>query len=195
MFVEPCQASGLRRQPHVLQRQRLPHQRAALHPDVAELRLDIFDNAIIGCGGGAENRHVVGHEPQDVDQTPVIRAEVMAPVRDAVRLVHDQQADAAGNGQEHVFDEGVVGQAFGRDQQRVGRIVVDGFLQSRPVFPVRGVDAHRLDAQTSGSLNLVAHQCQEGRDDQGRTAPVITENPGGNEVDGALAPSGPLDHQ
>ena len=74
-----------------------------LYPDMAELRLDVFHDAVVGRGRGAQNRHIVGHEPQDVDQTAVVGSEIMTPIRNAVCLIHHQKPDATGNGQEHVF--------------------------------------------------------------------------------------------
>ena len=77
-----------------------------------------------------------------------------------MRFVHDQKADASRYRQEHVFDEFVIGQAFGGDQQRVRGVAADLFAQRRPILPVRGVDGDCSDAKPVGRFDLVAHQGQ-----------------------------------
>ncbi len=90
-----------------------------LDPDIAKLSLDIRDDAIIGGRRRAEDRNVIGHPLQHIDQATVVGAKVMAPIGYAVGLVDHQQTNRLGDRQRDVLHELVVGQAFRRNQQGV----------------------------------------------------------------------------
>src|SRR6185295_13554721 len=51
------------------------------------------------------------------------------------------------------------------------------------------------DAQPLRRVDLIAHQRQQGRDDQSRPCPAVAEDACGDEIDRALTPAGALDHQ
>ena len=110
MVREPRQAFRLRRQAHGLQEKRLPHQRAALDDRPAELRLRIRYHTVVGGRCRAEHRHVVRHPLQDVDETSIVRTEIVTPIGDAVHFVHNQQSHPWRNRQQHVRDEFIVRQ-------------------------------------------------------------------------------------
>jgi len=54
---------------------------------------DVGDDPVVRGRGGAEDGDVGRQAREHVPDAPVVRAEVVPPVRDAVRLVHDEQAD------------------------------------------------------------------------------------------------------
>ena len=195
MLRQPCKADSLRRRTHRLQGERLPHQRTALDLYAAELRLHILDDPVIGRGGRADDGHSVGHRPQDIAQAPVVGAEIMPPVGNAVGLIDDQQADAAGNRQQHLVHEFVIGEAFRRDQQGVGHAFPNGALKRRPVLRVRGIDRQGADTQPFSRFDLVPHQGEQGRHDERHAMAPAAEYPGRDEIYRALAPAGSLHDQ
>ena len=102
--------------------------------------------------------------PEDAD-LEVFRPEIVAPLRDAVRLVHDDVGDVQ-DGQVVLEQPGL--DTFGGDIQElvvtVGR-VVQREVHFVPVHP--GVDGDGADAPGGEVLDLVLHQGDEGRDHEG----------------------------
>jgi hypothetical protein len=111
-----------------------------------------------------------------------------------VGLVDHQQAGAGQVG-EGGAPEPLVGQPLGRDQQQVDLVIGQPRLDAGPLAAVLAGD--RLDHQPHplGSLDLVAHQGQQRRHQQGRPPALGPQEGGGQEVDGGLAPPGALDQQ
>ena len=63
-------------------------ERSALHEEVvAELGNDVVDDAIVGGGRRAQHRCVVGKGVEDVNNSAIVRAKIVAPIADAVRFV------------------------------------------------------------------------------------------------------------
>jgi hypothetical protein len=60
---------------------------------------------------------------------------------------------------------------------------------------VRRVDRDRAHARAFGRGDLVAHERQQRRDQHGGTGALLPEQQGRDEVDGRLAPPGPLHDQ
>ena len=113
--------------------------------------------------GGQGQYGSLGDIGTDVGNLQVGRSEVVAPLRDAVRLVDGQQTDF------HLLqclDEGIGLQAFRRDikelQSTVSGLVV-GQLQCIGVHA--RIDGCRRDAFVDEVRHLVFHQRNEGRDD------------------------------
>ena len=178
------------------QPERIPAQGATDGEHVlAELFLDVMHHPGIGRGGGGEHRDGVRQLRDEVRDAPVVGAEVVAPVRDAVGLVNHQQPGPADELGELVFPEGRVGEAFRRDQQDVhfigGELLADGV----PVQLVRGVDGHRPHPGPRRGGHLVAHERQERGHDQGGAGAAAAQQQGGDEVHGRLPPAGALHHQ
>ena len=129
------------------------------------------------------------------DQPPVVGAEVVpqsemqcaSSTTTRPMPVRDRQQDVA-----HEF---VVGQAFRRDQHRVRLIGEDAAGEAVPVVRLVESMVERPDAQPLRRHDLVAHQRQQGGDDQRRPGPPVAQDAGGDEVDRALPPAGALDHQ
>jgi hypothetical protein len=57
------------------------------------------------------------------------------------------------------------------------------------------VDSNRTHAHALGRRNLIAHQRQQGRNEQSRPCSRFAQEFGGNKVDKALAPTRILHHQ
>jgi hypothetical protein len=64
-----------------------------------------------------------------------------------------------------------------------------------PSLGVRRVHRLRSDTHPRRRLDLVPHEGEEGGDQQRGATASVAQQPGGDEVDGALAPTGPLDDE
>ncbi len=190
---------GVRQAQHT-QAQALPVQRAAQHQRVrrasrAELLRDVGGDTGVGGGGGGEHRHAVRQVGEHGAQPPVVRAEVVPPVGDAVRLVDHEQPGRRGEpGQDLVAEVRVV-EPLGAHQQHIHVAGGDLVLDRVPLLAVGGVDRPGLDPGPGGRLHLVAHESQErGNDHRGPAAPRPQQRRG-HEVHGGLAPARALDDQ
>ena len=90
---EPRQAVGLMGEADVVQPERRAHERPAQDVELRNLRLDIAHDAVVGGRGGAEHRHTGWQQFHHLHDAAVVRAEIVSPIRDTVRLVHDEQPD------------------------------------------------------------------------------------------------------
>ena len=88
-----------------------------------------------------------------------------------------------------------IGEPLGRheDEVDVVRRDVGGELVDRRRR--RAVHRHRPQPEPGRGVDLVAHQREQRRDEQRRPEPGIAQQPGREEVDRALAPSGALDDE
>jgi hypothetical protein len=109
--------------------------------------------------------------------------------------VDDEQADRALDRRQDTGREVVVGQAFRRDQQHIHGVPRERLLDLRPLLAIPRMDRRRPEAQAAGHRDLVAHECEERADDQGRTVARVAADPRGDPVDEALAPAGALDDE
>ena len=80
-------------------------------------------------------------------------------------------------------------QPLGRDQQDVNLIASDRGFDGVPLRPVLRMDGRRSHAHAPGRDDLVAHQRQQGRDQQRRSQALLPEQLGRDEIDRALAPA------
>ena len=92
------------------QAEALPIQRATQYEGVracsrAQLLSDVRGHAGIGRRGGGEHRDSCRQVRQHRAEPSVVRAEVMAPVGDPVRLVHNQQSGGGGQLGKHLVTE------------------------------------------------------------------------------------------
>ena len=196
---EPPQPLRRRRQAHHGQPQALPVQRAAQHQrrprSEPELLGDVADHAVVRRRRGRQHRDA-GRQLGDQRAEPaVVGPEVVAPVGDAVRLVHHQQACARREPGEHPVPEVGVVQPLRADQEDVHLARVDGGVGGLPVAGVRRVDRDRLHPGAGGGVDLVAHQREQRRDDDRGTRTRRPQQGGGHEVHRRLAPSRALHDQ
>ena len=89
----------------------------------------------------------------------------------------------------------LVRQPLRRDQQHVHFVGFNLFFDFAPFLTVGAVDGEGTDPESLGRLDLVAHEGQQRRHQQRRADSPVSQQPGGDEVHGALAPSGPLHQQ
>jgi hypothetical protein len=192
---EPSQPIGLagdrqHRQPQALAVQRPPEQQRS----GAKLLGDVVHDPLVGgCRAGQHRRGRI-QVVQDADQPAIVRAEVMAPVGDAVGLVDHHQPDPLRQIGKDVAAELRVVQPLWGDQQQVDAACGQLRLDRPPLLHVGGVDGGGPDDDPFGFGDLIAHQRQQGRHQEGRARPTVTEQPGGQEVHGGLPPAGSLDH-
>ena len=193
---QPGQPLGEAREAGHAEVQRFPLQGAPQHQHVvAELVGDVGADPGVGGGGGGQDRRA-GHQVGDgVADAAVVGAEVVAPVGDAVGLVDDEETQALGQaGQDPPGEAGGV-EPLGADGQQVDVAGGEGGLDGRPLVGIRGVDRRRPDTHAGGGGDLVAHEGQQRRHDQGRAGPGVAQQAGGDEVDGRLPEAGALHHQ
>ena len=195
--AEPLLRGG---QLHHAQAQAFPVQRAAQHQRLAvgpagQLLGHVPGDPRVGRRRGGEHRHAGRQVLQHRAEPPVIRPEVMPPVGDAVRLVHDQHARGGGElGQDEVAEARVV-QPLRADQQQVHGACGDLRVDLVPVRHVGRVHGPGLQPGPGRRLDLVAHQREQRGDDDGRPHVPGPEQRGRDEVHGRLAPAGALHDQ
>ena len=154
------------------QPQRLAVERAAQHQRPSpELLGDVGGDPGVGRGGGRQHRRAGRQLGQEGAQPPVVGAEVVAPVGDAVRLVDHEQAGGGGQLGQHVVAEVGIVEPLRADQQHVDRAAADLGGDLLPLVEVGRVDRAGVDAGPGGRLDLVAHQREQRRDDHGRARP------------------------
>ena len=88
--------------------------------------------------------------------------------------------------------ERLVREAFGGDEEAVDGVGLELGDDLVPDLLVVAVDGRGAQAAALGRLDLVAHEAEQGRDEQRRAGAPGPEQRGGDEVDGALAPAGAL---
>ncbi|MPM89437.1 hypothetical protein SDC9_136546 [bioreactor metagenome] len=121
-------------------------------------------------------------------QLQVFGAEVVPPLRDAVSFVDGEKRQLAG------FVEGVEQgqgaleqQAFGRDVDEVEGAREHGLFDGLRFAPVEGrIEAGSLDAELGQGIDLILHQCDQRRDNDGAAG----AEQGGNLVAEAFAAAG-----
>ena len=198
---QPRQAPGVVGEPEDGEVERGPVERAPLDQDLLGVPAepehvgDVLDDPGVGGGRGGQDRRAGRELRQEGPETAVVRAEVVAPVRDAVGLVHHQEPAGGRQLRQHRVPELGVVEPFGRQQEDVDLPGVDPAVDVLPLLDVRGVDRDRPDAGALGGGDLVPHQGQQRRHDHGGARPPAAEERGGHEVDRRLAPSGALHHQ
>ena len=159
----PCPVLGLAH--HVDEVLALETHREDVLRTESEPLLNVIDDLRRGRGRERQHRHVVGRKQLPNPRYPKVgRTEIVAPLRDAMSLVHHNHAQLL-----HALelgDEEIGGEAFGRD--------VEEFVsaQDRIVEHPDDVVAHHsridrlsLDAPALELLHLVFHQRDEWRDD------------------------------
>ncbi len=175
-------------------------QRAAQHQRLlvgarAELVGDVPGDPRVRGRGRGQDRHAGRQLVQQGAQPPVVRPEVVAPVGDAVRLVHHQHPGRRGQLGQHLVAEAGVVQPFRADQQHVHLPVCYLGVDLLPLLDVGRVHRARLDAGPAGRADLVAHEGEQRGDDHRRPGASGPQQRGRGEVDGRLAPPRPLHHQ
>lgn len=156
---------------------------------------DVLDHALVRRRGGGQDGDAVGERPDELGQTPVVRPEVVAPVRDAVRFVDHEHAHPGDQGRHLLVAELRVVQALGGDEEHVDLVTGEGSLGLTPLVRVRGVDRHRTDPGPRGSGDLVAHQGEQRRHQDRRATPAPAQQQRRQEVHRRLAPPGALDDE
>jgi hypothetical protein len=210
MCRQPGQALGRALQPDDAQLERGPVEVAAEHEDGVlggrrplaglggaggQLLGDVGRHAGVRRRGGGEHRDAGRQVRQQGADAAVVRAEVVAPVGDAVGLVDHHEAGLGRQaGEGDVAEVGVV-EALGRDQEDVDHAGPDLVVDALPRVAVGGVDRDGADAGAPGGGDLVAHEREEGRDDDGGAGAPGPQECGGDEVDRGLAPAGALDDE
>jgi hypothetical protein len=112
-----------------------------------------------------------------------------------VSLVYHEQPSSSCEIGKDLLAEVLVVESFGRHEQKIYAVSLELGPHAVPLLAVGAVDRFRDDASTHRHLDLIPHQSEERRDEQRRPRLFISEQPGRDEVHGALAPSRALDKQ
>ena len=164
-------------------------------PPDPELGRDVVDHPVVGGRRGRQHRDVRAQFGDQGPDAPVVGPEVVTPVRHAVRLVDHHQPGVGGQRGQHVVAEVGVVEPLRADQQHVEVAAADPPVDVGPLGDVGGVDGRRVHTGPLGGGHLVAHQCQQRRDDHRRSVPGGAQQFGGDEVHRRLSPAGALHHQ
>ena len=162
---------------------------------LTELVGDVGHDAVVRGGRRREHRHVRVEQLEDPADPAVVRAEVVAPVGDAVRLVDDEQADRALDRRQDVGRESLVREALRRDEQDVDRVSGEALVDGLPLVDVAGVDRRGAEPEAARHRDLVAHQREQRADDQGRAVARRRAGPGSRSSRRGSCPSRPLDDE
>ncbi len=193
MLREPAESLRLVPQRDRVEVQRVPRERPADDRHVvAQLARDVLDHPVVRGRRRAQDRHVRAERRQQPPDPPVVRHELVTPVADAVRLVHDKHPDRPPDAGEESGVEVLVREPLRGDEQDVDPVGDQVLLDRRPVVAVRGVDRHGSESKPVRGLDLVAHEAQQRRHDQGWAVACVPPDAGRDPVDEALAPPRPL---
>ena len=151
----------------------------------AEARDDLLGH-LRGRGRRAGHRRRVAELLDDRREAQVVRAEVVAPLGHAVRLVHDEQRERAGRDR---LPEGGAGEPLGRGERDLGVPVAD--VAQRGLIVLARREHHGRVAEVREPLALVAHQ----RDQRGHDDGQVGRRERGQLVTEALAAAGGHHHE
>jgi hypothetical protein len=155
----------------------------------------IGHHAVVGRRRRAQHRDARRQPLEHLRQPPVVRAKIVAPVRDAVRLIDHQEPNPLDEQRQHGVAELPIVQPLGADEQQVHRVLREKPLHLLPCIPIGRVDRVSPNPKPLGRRDLVAHQRQQRRHDQSRPSPPLAQQRGGDEVDRRLPPPRPLHAQ
>src|SRR5690349_15783351 len=119
-----------------------------------------------GCrASGKRDRHGVAQQIAEPVEATVHGSEFVAPFHDAMRLVHGEERDRAARVYERSHERR---EAFGGAVQDPER-PAQGGVQDHPALLLseQAVQVGGRDAATAQSADLILHQRDEGRDDEG----------------------------
>ena len=101
-------------------------------PSSSELFGDVDDDSLVGRRRGGEHREIGRQGRDELGETAVVGAEVVAPVGDAVGLVDDQHSHTGDQVGQLLIAKARVVEPFGRDQQDVDFVGGELGAASRP---------------------------------------------------------------
>ena len=196
LLGQPRETLRLSRQSH-----RLEHERGTVEIALHYLQVgpqhgsEILHHSIVCGRGRSKQPETCGKRAGNPLDQAVMRPEVVPPIRDAVRFVDDEEGDAVGDIRQHLGAKVLVSQPFGSDDQDVYLVLPQACFRNRPVFLVVRRDSAGAHPHSFGSGDLVAHQCQQRRNQERRPGLGLAQQLRRDEVDEALSPSGLLDDQ
>ncbi len=112
-----------------------------------------------------------------------------------MRFVDHQQAGPFKDQRQHPIEEEGVREPFGRNEQDIDRVGLDQLDEGLEAIVGPGVEGADPESHPLAGHHLVPHQGYQRRHDQGRAAPLVAQQPGGDEVDGRLAPPRSLNEE
>src|SRR5205814_1768484 len=136
-----------------------------------KLALQIRNHPVVGGRSCSKERNTPRKTLENSCDAPVIRPKVMAPVRDAMGLIDNEESNLMRDGQQSLFHEGAVAQPFGRNEQQIHLASVKSSFDRLPFGLVGALGSDSLGAQPypAGRKHLVAHQRKQRGDQERRT--------------------------
>ena len=151
---------------------RLKHERGAIEISTLHFQIGpehvakVFQYPIV-CGRGRSKEPKVRRQGAgNTFNQPVVRPEVVSPIRDAVRLVNHEQGNAASDLGKHLGPKAFVSKALGRNQEDVRLVVLEALHHRRPFVLVLGGHLQGTDSHPLGGRNLVSHERKQGRHEE-----------------------------
>jgi hypothetical protein len=130
------------------------------------LQMQVLDDVGLDAGrrgGGEGHRRRVGHDFAQPGKLAVFRTEIMAPLRNAVRLVDGQATDVP---IPQVLRPAVQHQALGGGIEQPKFPAVQAAQAGAGLLTLeRGVEKRGGDATGAQRVDLVLHQCDQRRND------------------------------
>ena len=165
--------------------ERLTVEPAAQHAGVLpQLCLDVRNDTVIRRRRRGQHWRIWAQASEQILDAPVVRAEVVTPIGDTVRLVNDEHAGGTAKLGQHRRAEGRIIEALGRDEHEVCLTHSNRGVEIVPLRHIRAVNGHRADARAGGGLHLVAHERQQRRNDDRGPKATGTQQLGCDEIHG-----------
>ena len=144
------------------------------HPEPGRVSESKLGDDVIGHtgrgGGGQGNPAGFGMPGPEGGQAEIVLAEGMAPLANAMGLVHSNGPNGHGPAGRL---EGRLSEPFGGNEEKPTRAVLEAGQGALDLFGVKARgDGHRCDAGLFQSFHLIGHQGDQGADDETDPAPV-----------------------
>lgn len=107
-------------------------------------------------------------------------------------FIDDEEAGVPGQFGHHVVAKGLMIQAFWTYEQHIDSAVEDQVANPRPLSGVLGVDCVRYQTTSCSGFDLVSHEREKRREDQGRPGTLGAHESRGDEIHRRFPPPSAL---
>jgi len=196
LLEQPGEPVGLAGKPQYLRTKTLARERATDDDEIgAKLLFHVRNHTVVRGCRSSQQRHIGQQEPHEPLDAPIVRTEIVAPVRDAMRFVYDEEPEAARHHFTHEPLEIFVAETLGRYQQQINLVGGKALFDLGPVRLVRAVDRLGVHAQPRCCSHLIPHQREERADQQRRPGPAVAQQTRRKEAHDTLTPARSLDNE
>ena len=110
-----------------------------------------------------------------------------------MNFVDDGEPGPAADERHDLVGKGRICESLGRDHDDIHLVCIEEGHKLADRVVGRRVDGEGPQPQSFRSINLVSHEREQRRDEQGWPKPLFPQEVSGDEVDGTLAPASSLD--